>query len=94
MKVYIHDTLNEKGEVKGKLYLESDSMQFIIKEYTGKVSDKGVELYNTLGFYGSLEGAVKGLIKFRLLNSTAETLEQLVADVRRLKADIEKAIAV
>ena len=94
MKVYIQDTYNDKGEVKGKLYLESDPMQFIIKEYTGKVTEKGAELYNTFGFYGSLEGAVKGLIKFRLLNSTAATLEELIQDVRSLKAEIEKAIAV
>lgn len=69
-------------------------MQFIIKEYTGNLDKHGNEIYNTKGYYGSLEGAVKGLLKVRLLESTATTLKELVEDVRRLKADIESAIGV
>lgn len=75
--------------IEGDLYLESDTMQFIIKEYTGAVSvdkktGKETEIYNTHGYFTSIESACKYLVKMKLMQSTAGNLTEFLQDFRTL----------
>ena len=81
-----------KVQIEGQLYLESDGMQFIIKEYSGKQDKAGNDLYKTHGYYSSVEGAIKGLVKKKIMESTAATLLELLGEVEGIKAYIESKV--
>jgi hypothetical protein len=85
MKVFIEDTIDENGDIKGKLYLESDSMQFMLREYNGKVSDKGVEQSKTHGYYTDVKSALTKLIRMKVMQSNAVTLLELREDIRKIE---------
>lgn len=88
MKVFIDNTYDENGDIKGKLYLESDAMQFILREYRGTRTDKkGVvtDITVTHGYYTDVKSAVNKLIKMKIMQSGAETLLELREDVRRIE---------
>lgn len=96
MKVYICDTKNEQGEVKGRVYLESDTMQFIIKEYTGKTRKEKdgseTELFNTLGYVTDPEAAMRFMLKLKIKESTAADLKALLSEIREIKAWLHEVL--
>lgn len=81
-----------KVQIERNLFLESDGMQYILKEYTGTTDKNGKELYNAKGYYGDVQSAMRGLLKFKIMESTATTLNGLVEDMRRLKEYFESRI--
>lgn len=86
-----------KVQIEGDMYLESDNFQFIIKEYTGAVSvnkdtGKETEVYNTHGYFPSLESALKFLLKKKIKESTATRLQDLINDVRRIEKWIHEQL--
>lgn len=85
-----------KVKLDGNVYLESDDQQFLLKEYTGKTytNKKGeeIEAYRNLGYYGTIQQAIKGIVKKKLLESDATTLQELRNDVSNLKEMIERKI--
>lgn len=88
-----------KVQIENNLYLESDGMQFIIKEYTGKVyedkkSGKQTESYNTIGYYSNVQSACRDLVKRKVMESTATDLKSLLESVEGIKQYIEDRIAV
>lgn len=74
-----------KVHIEKKLYLETDNLQYLIKEYSGKTNDKGEETYKTLGYFGQLQPAIKFLIKMKIRESTATNLKELMEDVQRIE---------
>lgn len=87
MKVFIEDVIAD-GEVKGKLYLESDSLNFMIREYNGSVNEKGVEAYKNHGYFSSVVFALNYLIEFNVKKSTAQTLTELRNDIKKIESII------
>lgn len=83
-----------KVQIEGQLYLESDGMQFILREYNGKQDKAGNDIYKTHGYYSSVEVAIKGLVKKKVMESTAATLSELLREVESIKAYIESKINV
>ena len=82
-----------KVEIEDNLYLESDGMQFIIKEYTGKKDNLGRDLYKVHGYFSGVDHAVKYLIKMKVMQSTAQTLSELVQDISRIGEYIESKLS-
>jgi hypothetical protein len=83
MKIHIQDSL----------YIESDSRQYIVKEYTGKHSkETGEELYKVHGYYGSLVQAANKIIKMKIDQSTAKNLSELVQDIQRIEQEVKSLI--
>lgn len=78
-----------KVQIEGDMYLESDSFQFIVKEYTGKTytDAKGnvTEHYNTHGYFPSIESALRYVLRMKIKESTATNLQELIADLRRIE---------
>ncbi|UED70760.1 hypothetical protein [Brevibacillus sp. HD3.3A] len=83
-----------KVQIEGNLYLESDDMQFIIKEYNGKKDATGRELYKTHGYFPSVQSAVKHLVKMKVMQSTAQTLSELHQDALRIEQYVESQLTV
>lgn len=92
MKVFIDDVYVD-GEFKGKIFIESDAMQYMVNIYNGKVTDKGAEIYTTKGFFRTLEQAVKFVVRMKVNDSTATTLSELITDMRRIGEYIESKLS-
>ena len=83
-----------KVQIENNLYLESDSMQFIVKEYTGnfttdKKTGKEIEQYKTHGYFPSVVYALNHVVKMKVMESTAQTLGELQEDIRRFREYID-----
>ena len=85
-----------KIKINENTYIESDSQQFIVKEYTGKsyLDKDGNEKYpyRTLGYYGNIEQLIYGLINKEIHSSNATTLKELLNDAERIKKDITELV--
>jgi hypothetical protein len=79
-----------KVHIEGNLYLESDNMQFILKEYTGAISvdkktGKETEVCNNVGYYTNIHSALKALMVMKIKDTTATNLSELSADIKRIE---------
>lgn len=81
-----------KVQIEGNLYLESDERQFVLKQYNGKIDDKGKELFQAKGYFSSIEGALKHIVKMKLMDSTVATLSELLREVNEIKSYIESKV--
>lgn len=84
-----------KVQIEENLYIESDSQQFILKEYTGKQSIKdgvATDLFKTHGYFSTLESALNKFTKMKIMESTASNLSELIADVKSIRSYIESEI--
>jgi len=96
MKVFVEDVaVNTKdGEVIGKMFIESDSMQFMVNVYSGLVDSKGNDRYKTLGYFPSIEHCLKFIVKQKVMASTASTLSELLAEFERINTFIHEQVKV
>jgi len=78
-----------KVQIENNLYLESDALQFILKEYTGATTEgkdgKEREVFKTLGFFTNVEFALKHYLKLKIMASTASTLRELLQEIREIR---------
>lgn len=78
--------------VEDNLYIESDGMQFILKEYNGKQDKQGNELYKTHGYFPNVASALNHVVKMKVMNSNASTLSELLAEVEGIREYIESKV--
>ncbi|MFD0710600.1 hypothetical protein [Paenibacillus sp. GCM10027626] len=82
-----------KVQIEGNIYLESDALQFILKEYTGATTvgpeGKEREIFKTIGYFTGIEYALKHFLKLKIMASTASTLRELLQEVREIRQYIE-----
>ncbi|WP_019123622.1 hypothetical protein [Brevibacillus massiliensis] len=83
-----------KVQIEENLFLESDGLQFIVKEYTGKQDSHQRELYKVHGYFSNIGQAVKHLVKMKVMESTAQTLSELCQDILRIEQYIESKVSV
>jgi hypothetical protein len=84
-----------KIQVEDKLFIESDDMQFVLKQYSGKLDKKTEnETYKVLGYFTSLKQAVKFLIKRECMQSTATTFQQMFDELDRIESKFDKLIGI
>jgi len=85
-----------KVHIENNLYIESDERQFILKEYTGKQSfdkdGKATDLYKTHGYFPDVAGALNKVVKMKIMDSTAQTLSELLAEVKGIREYIESKV--
>lgn len=81
-----------KVHIEGNIYIESDSSQFIVKEYTGKLNGKGKDHFIPHGYFSTIAQAVKKIINLKIKASTAKNLQELVQDVKRIEDFIASKI--
>ena len=81
-----------KVQIEGKLYLESDGTQYILREYTGRTQFKDGKEYEhfiTKGYFSSIEGALKKLVKMKIMDSTAADLKSLLQEIKEIYDDLK-----
>lgn len=83
-----------KVQIEGNFYIESDSMQFIIREYTGNLDKHGEPTFKTIGYFPSVKDCLNRFLRLKVSQSTATTLTELVEDVRRIEQYIERVMPV
>ena len=84
-------------KITEKYYLDADSKNYILKERGVIASEDsknfGEEKYTDLGFYASLESAVKGLVTIStreyISKKSMNSVEELIKEIRDLKTFIE-----
>lgn len=81
-----------KVHIEENLYLESDERCFVIKDYSGKKDVNGKDLYKTHGYYSTIQQAIKKLVQMKIKQTTAQTLSELVTDVKRIELYIESKL--
>lgn len=98
MKIFIDDVRDDEGEVKAKLYIESDSYGYQVKRYNGtrfdEKSQKEVDITTTLANYSTVSGCCKFIINMMIKDSEATNLSELLQDIKRIEEFIESKIAV
>lgn len=98
LKVFIENTKDDQGEENGKLFLESDGAQFIVVAY--KVTKPKNELESAgeaktnLGYFPSVASALRFIVKKKVMESNAQTLYELLEDLKRLEEWIHTKVAV
>lgn len=85
-----------KVQVEDNLFIESDGIQYILKEYSGTTytnkDGKEIENFKALGYYGTINQVVKSLLQMKVKQTTATYLQELIADVEKIKKDIDDKI--
>ena len=85
-------------EVYRALHMEPQHYEYVLKEYTGRMSKplrKGEppkEIYRVHGYFPTVESAMLKVLTMRVKESTAENLSQLIRDVTEIRKEISKAI--
>lgn len=85
-----------KVQIQDNYYLESDSMQFMIKEYSSKVvedkesgGEKVIESVKNHGYFPDIKAALNKFLKLKIMNSTAQDLKELIAEIRAIREFLE-----
>lgn len=94
MRIVIEKFYDDQQNEIGELVIESDSMQFIVKTKMVAVGNKKGFNETLIGYYPSLESAVKAIVRQKIMESTATTLSELGQDVLRIEAYIHEMIKV
>lgn len=72
---------------KQKIFIESDSMQYILRKYE---EDKEGELKaRSLGYFRGLPGALKFVLNMKIKESTANEIKELIKELQRIEKEIE-----
>jgi hypothetical protein len=82
-----------KVHIDGTLYLESDGLQFMLREYdaSGKRDKKGNELYKQHGYFSQIQHALKFALRMKVMESNAKTLKELQQEIEAIRKHIEGA---
>lgn len=84
-----------KVQIEDNLYIEGDERNIEVRRYTGKFDEKTEkELFKNYGYFTSVEGAVKKIIRMKLADSKATTLSELLVDLKRIEKEIENLIKI
>jgi hypothetical protein len=83
-----------KIQLSEKVFLESDSMQFIIRKYTGHIDEKTQkETYTNLGYFSSFKSALKHIIKMDLLEGLKlHDIDDLIKQINLIEKKIDNAM--
>ncbi|SDX04843.1 hypothetical protein [Paenibacillus sp. PDC88] len=81
-----------KVQVENNFYIESDSFQFILKEYTGNMTKEGVPTFKTHGYFPNVSGALEKFLTLKIKESTATSLRELIAEVKGIREYIREQV--
>ncbi len=83
-----------KVKIDERFSIESDPYNFILKEVKRAKGGKGQERTVIHGYYGSVADALNKVVKLKIKESTATTIQELVTDVRRIEEYIRSVVTV
>ena len=71
-----------KVQIEGNLYIEGDDRNVEIRRYSGKKDKNDKEIYETLGYFGTVEQAIKRVINMKYTETKAADLKEMLKDIR------------
>lgn len=83
-----------KIQVAENTYIGSDSLQYIIKKYTGATDKEGKEISTSLGYFTTLNATLKYLTQMKLKESEATNIKELLIDLKRIEQEIDDLLHV
>jgi hypothetical protein len=83
-----------KVQIEDNLYIESDAYNFILKEQTVRKDGIGAGKTIIHGYFSSVESVIKRVLKMKIKQSTATTLQELVLDIQRIEGYIHSQLQV
>ncbi|MUG43447.1 hypothetical protein [Paenibacillus woosongensis] len=83
-----------KVQIEGDLFIESDPYNFILKEQKARQDGSGDGKIVIHGYFSTLESAANHVVKMKIKQSTAKTLQELVSDVRSIKEYIHSQLGI
>ncbi len=84
-------------KVENDWVIESDGMQYILKERTYTYDKHGRELFKTPTYYHSVEDALKGYARYKQLNFVKDndmSVAQAIMEFKKINDDLEKIVRV
>lgn len=85
---------SKKLQLAGDWYLGADSFNLVLykRRVIAKGGNAGQEDYDPMGYYASLEGVMKGLLRYisvdTLMQTDANTLEEYIAELNEKVSQI------
>lgn len=80
-------------KLDNKLSITSDSNQYILREMKEGTKDgEKIEIYEAIGYFGTLSGALKEYIRKCLRESDATSIKELIELNARLEEKIDKLV--
>lgn len=79
--------------IEDKIFIEVDESSATVKEYTGKFDKDGKELYNVLGYFQTVQGAVKKLLRLNIARTKINSLNELLERLNGIESKIDEAIS-
>lgn len=79
-------------ELEKNIRLESDETQLILKRMLDSFDKKGKQKYRVLGYYTTLKEALCGYSKHKVRTSNAETLRELIDEIKKLDEHIDDLV--
>lgn len=86
--------------IDGHLSIKTDENNFILQEIkfkTNESKDSGDAYYSTVGYYGSLSGALKGYLKYAIKKADyggqeITTIQELITKINSIENKIDKTL--
>ena len=80
--------------VEGDYWISYDGMNHTLEQEGtvgkgGKSENVGAKKVTSLGYFSSIGGCMKEMLKVEIMNSTAANLRELMVDVARIESKIE-----
>ena len=94
MRIVIEKFYDDKQNEIGELVIESDDRNFTVKTERPSAINKSGKTRKIHGQYFTLAEAVKCLARLKVMDSTAQTISELVQDLKRIEAYIHDKIEI
>lgn len=80
--------------IEGDLYISGDRLEYAIERKTTTQSGKtaGAELFTQISHHPTVQSCLKAIMRMKIADSTATTLQELKADVERIEREISEVI--
>ena len=79
-------------QIDDKMSVISDANQYILREFKGLSEKDGTENYETIGYFPTVESALKDYVEVTLRESNCTSIKQLIELHEQLKKKIDELI--
>lgn len=78
--------------IRNNDYLESYSRGLVIKRYGNEPKDGEEQKFKVLGYHTSLEHAFEALLRRRIIESEAESFQELLEEIKEHRKEIRSLL--
>ena len=94
MNIKLTDTIRVETDDLNYKLIETVVVTEGGKGKKAKVENVGTERDNILGYYGSLQSALKGFMNLEIKRCDAKTIQEVLDNIKRIEKTIDKILGV